>query len=97
MILIALSLVTTTARLLGRSSAATLITSRLTLTSMPGEQCTVTIFKNAIHDVDTDDTGTNADTLPANQGLYLYGGYGNGAALPFKRPLDDGQSEWRDC
>ena len=31
------------------------------------EQCTVTIFKDAIHDVDTDDTGTNADSLPANK------------------------------
>jgi DNA/RNA endonuclease G (NUC1) len=34
---------------------------------LAGEQCTVTIFKNAIHDVDSDDTGTNADTLPANK------------------------------
>lgn len=34
---------------------------------LAGEQCTVTIFKDAIHDVDTDDTGTNADTLPANK------------------------------
>jgi DNA/RNA endonuclease G (NUC1) len=32
-----------------------------------GEQCTVTIFKDAVHDIDTDDTGTNADTLPANK------------------------------
>ena len=34
---------------------------------LAGEQCTVTIFKDAIHDVDTDDTGTNADSLPANK------------------------------
>jgi DNA/RNA endonuclease G (NUC1) len=32
-----------------------------------GEQCTVTIFKDAIHDVDTNDTGTNADSLPVNK------------------------------
>jgi endonuclease G len=32
-----------------------------------GEQCTVTIFKDAIHDVDGDDSGTNADTLHANK------------------------------
>ncbi|MFZ0062880.1 MAG: DNA/RNA non-specific endonuclease [Pyrinomonadaceae bacterium] len=34
---------------------------------LAGEQCTVTIFKDAIHDVDTDDTGTNADSLPADK------------------------------
>ena len=34
---------------------------------LAGEQCTVTIFKDAIHDVDTNDTGTNADSLPANK------------------------------
>jgi DNA/RNA endonuclease G (NUC1) len=34
---------------------------------LAGEQCTVTIFKDAIHDVDTDDSGTNADSLPANK------------------------------
>jgi endonuclease G, mitochondrial len=32
----------------------------------PGEQCTVTITKEAIHDVDTDDSAPNTDTLPAN-------------------------------
>jgi DNA/RNA endonuclease G (NUC1) len=31
-----------------------------------GEQCTVTIFANQIHDTDTDDSGMNTDTLPAN-------------------------------
>ena len=31
-----------------------------------GEQCTVTIFANQIHDTDADDSGTNTDTLPAN-------------------------------
>jgi DNA/RNA endonuclease G (NUC1) len=34
---------------------------------LAGEQCTVTIFKNAIHDVDTDDAGPNDDSLPANK------------------------------
>jgi DNA/RNA endonuclease G (NUC1)/predicted extracellular nuclease len=34
---------------------------------LAGEQCTVTIFKNAIHDVDTNDTGPNDDSLPANK------------------------------
>jgi endonuclease G len=33
----------------------------------PGEACTVTIFKTAVHDVDTDDSGPNSDTLPANK------------------------------
>ena len=32
----------------------------------PGEQCTVTIFKDQIHDLDLDDAGPNTDTLPAN-------------------------------
>ena len=31
-----------------------------------GEQCTVTIFKDQIHDQDLDDAGPNTDTLPAN-------------------------------
>ncbi|MEK6374951.1 MAG: DNA/RNA non-specific endonuclease [Acidobacteriota bacterium] len=33
----------------------------------PGEQCTVTVFKTQIHDVDLDDSGANTDTLPANK------------------------------
>ena len=32
----------------------------------PGEQCTVTIFKDQIHDQDLDDAAPNTDTLPAN-------------------------------
>ncbi len=32
----------------------------------PGEQCTVTIFKDQIHDQDLDDAGPNTDTLLAN-------------------------------
>ena len=31
-----------------------------------GEQCTVTIFKDQIHDVDSDDSAPNTDGLPAN-------------------------------
>jgi endonuclease G len=31
-----------------------------------GEQCTVTIFKNQVHDQDLDDAGPNDDTLQAN-------------------------------
>ena len=31
-----------------------------------GEQCTVTILKNQIHDLDLDDSGANTDTLPAD-------------------------------
>jgi Tol biopolymer transport system component/DNA/RNA endonuclease G (NUC1)/methionine-rich copper-binding protein CopC len=31
-----------------------------------GEQCTVTIFKDQIHDVDSDDSGANTDSLSAN-------------------------------
>lgn len=32
----------------------------------PGEQCTVTILKNMIHDSDLDDSGPNTDSLPAD-------------------------------
>ena len=32
-----------------------------------GEQCTVTVFKNFVHDTDTDDSAPNTDTLPANK------------------------------
>jgi endonuclease G len=33
---------------------------------LPGEQCTVTIFKDQIHDQDLDDIAPNTDTLPAS-------------------------------
>ena len=33
---------------------------------LAGEQCTVTIFKDQVHDQDLDDGGTNTDTLPSN-------------------------------
>ncbi len=36
------------------------------LNFVAGEQCTVTIFKDQIHDQDTDDSGSNTDGLPAN-------------------------------
>jgi endonuclease G len=36
------------------------------LNFVAGEQCTVTIFKDQIHDLDQDDIGPNTDTLPAN-------------------------------
>ena len=36
------------------------------LNFVAGEQCTVTIFKDQIHDQDTDDAGANTDSLPAN-------------------------------
>lgn len=48
---------------------------------LAGEQCTVTIFKDAVHDVDTEDTGTNADTLPANK-VFTFT-VANGAAPPY--------------
>jgi DNA/RNA endonuclease G (NUC1) len=34
---------------------------------LPGEQCTVTIFKDTVHDQDLDDSAPNTDTLPANR------------------------------
>jgi DNA/RNA endonuclease G (NUC1) len=36
------------------------------LNFIPGEPCTVTIFKDQIHDLDLDDAAPNADTLAAN-------------------------------
>jgi DNA/RNA endonuclease G (NUC1) len=36
------------------------------LNFVAGEQCTVTIFKDQIHDVDSDDSGANTDGLPEN-------------------------------
>lgn len=33
---------------------------------VPGETCTVIIFKDLVHDQDTDDAGPNTDTLPAD-------------------------------
>jgi endonuclease G len=32
----------------------------------PGEQCTVTVFKDQVHDQDTDDSGVGADTMTAD-------------------------------
>jgi len=34
---------------------------------LAGEQCTVTIFKDNVHDQDLDDSAPNTDTLPANK------------------------------
>lgn len=34
--------------------------------TLPGEQCTVTIFKDQVADVDTDDSGPDTNNLPAN-------------------------------
>ena len=45
-----------------------------------GEQCTVTIFKDAVHDVDTDDP-VNGDTLPANK-VFIFT-VANGTAPPY--------------
>ena len=59
---------------------ATPTPSRCSLNFIAGEQCTVTIFKDAVHDVDMDDP-VDGDTLPANS-LLLYGGDGYGSALP---------------
>ncbi|PYQ40492.1 MAG: hypothetical protein DMF77_18265, partial [Acidobacteria bacterium] len=33
---------------------------------LPGEACTVTIFKDLVHDQDLDDAGPDTDTLPAD-------------------------------
>ncbi len=46
-----------------------------------GEQCTATIFAGQIHDVDTDDSAANTDTLPAN---YIWSfTVSNGTAPPY--------------
>ena len=46
-----------------------------------GEQCTVTIFKDQVHDQDLDDAAPNTDTLPANYSLVVHGGDWHGAPL----------------
>ncbi|HYJ87102.1 MAG TPA: DNA/RNA non-specific endonuclease, partial [Pyrinomonadaceae bacterium] len=46
-----------------------------------GEQCTVTIFKDAVHDVDLDDSGTNADSLSSNK-VFTFT-VANGTAPPY--------------
>jgi DNA/RNA endonuclease G (NUC1) len=33
----------------------------------PGEQCTATVFRDHVHDVDSDDSGVNDDNLPADK------------------------------
>lgn len=47
-----------------------------------GEQCTATIFKNQIHDQDTDDSGPDSDTLTANY-VWSFTVVGAGAAAPY--------------
>ena len=56
----------------------------------PGEQCTVTIFKDAVHDVDLDDTGTNADSLPANKVFTFTVATGTAPPYPFSVHLTMG-------
>ncbi len=46
-----------------------------------GEQCTVTIFKDKIHDVDGDDVGPNDDSLQANK-VFTFS-VATGAAPPY--------------
>ncbi len=49
---------------IGGSGSSWIIVPNVTF--QPGEVCTVTIFKDAIHDQDLDDSGMNTDTLTAN-------------------------------
>ena len=47
-----------------------------------GEQCTVTIYKNQIHDQDTDDSGPDTDTLSADY-VWSFTVVGAGQAAPY--------------
>ncbi|HJP91818.1 MAG TPA: DNA/RNA non-specific endonuclease [Pyrinomonadaceae bacterium] len=47
-----------------------------------GEQCTVTIVKDGIHDQDTDDSGPNTDTLPSDY-FWTFSVVGAGAPAPY--------------
>jgi DNA/RNA endonuclease G (NUC1) len=47
-----------------------------------GEQCTVTIFKDQIHDQDTDDSTAGTDTLPADY-VWSFTIVGAGQAAPY--------------
>jgi DNA/RNA endonuclease G (NUC1) len=47
-----------------------------------GEQCTATIYKNQIHDQDTDDSGPNTDTLSADY-VWSFTVVGAGQAAPY--------------
>ena len=48
---------------------------------LAGETCTITVFKDQIHDQDTDDAGPNTDTLPANRSWSFT--VATGAAPPY--------------
>ena len=58
-----------------------------------GEQCTVTIFKDRIHDEDLDDSGPNTDTLPANYVWSFTVATGTAPPYPAERASDDGQPQ----
>src|SRR5205085_8124522 len=47
-----------------------------------GEQCTVTIVKDGIHDQDTDDSGPNTDTLPSDY-VWTFSVVGAGDPAPY--------------
>jgi endonuclease G len=49
---------------------------------IPGEQCTVTLWKDRVHDVDLDDIGPNTDTLRADVSWSFTVASGAGAAYP---------------
>ena len=51
-----------------------------------GEQCTVTILKDRIHDQDLDDSGPNTDTLPADYSWSFTVATGTDAAVSAQRP-----------
>ena len=61
-----------------------------------GEQCTVTIFKDQIHDQDLDDAGPEYRHAAGELRLVVHGFNRHGAAVPGERASDDGQPERRD-
>jgi endonuclease G len=52
----------------------------------PGEQCTVTIKKDAVHDADTDDGAPNTDTLPADY-VWSFTVASMGQPVPFSQGI----------
>ena len=60
-----------------------------------GEQCTVTIFKDQVHDQDLDDSGAEHRHAAGELRLVVHGRHRHGAAVSAERAPDDGQPERR--
>ena len=65
----------------------------LNVNLLAGEVCTITIFKDQVHDQDTDDCGAGHRHAPGELRLVVHGRQRHAAAVSVERPPDLRQSD----